>query len=482
LQAALNSGAGVVRMPEMKTCFSAAALTVPVNTSVVSDGNPRDNPTTGAIILCSNSVTTTCLTLSSGASGVSGAGGVGARGIAVGFSGAPAAGSIAIKVSTTFNASLLDVQAFNAAIGFEFVATGIYGISAHLLRVTTCQITDAHIVVDGWPELRGTQLRLGCNNDGVNSNDYIRLQNTLSGPSNAPNTVFIDNSQFNAGGAQVGCWLHFIGITSTRNEFNFTGNHIEAVNAAICSDAASTSVQRLMLTGNMFLDNSGSHDFFNLNSATAIGDWLFNGNQFNGWSGWTLAPASQINSLVATGNRWNGPSITITGVSNSTIDFEGNFYSGVTLNGSFASSIVKGVSTAGSLTNSASGVIEFPAKTAWTPSLKFGGAAVGMTYTTQTGSWQIIGKALILNFQIVLSAVGSSTGTATITGLPQTCANIASSAIYNSSMSTLGGAPIASMGGATINLYQDGASGVGTLSNSNFTATSTIHGTITCLQ
>jgi hypothetical protein len=480
LQAAFNSG-GVVRIPEMKTCLSLTALTVPASTSVVSNGNPTSNPPTGAIILCSNAVTTACLTLSSGTSGVSGAGGISARGIAVGFSGTPATGSIAIKVATTFNARLLDVQAFNANIGIEFVGTGGYGISANLLRVTTCQITDAHIVVDGWPELRGTQLRLGCNNDGVASNDYIRLQNTQGGSSNTPNTVTIDNSQFNVGGAQVGCWLHFIGITSTKNEFNFAGNHLEGVNAAFCSDATSTSINRLILTGNYFLDNSGTHNFFALNAASAVSDWTITGNQFNGWSGWTLAPSGQINALVATGNRWNGPSISITGVSNSTIDFEGNFYSGVTLNGSFAASIVKGISTGGSLTNSATGPIEFPSRTAWTPALQFGGAAVGMTYTTQTGSWQLVNKTLIYNFQIALSAVGSSTGAATITGLPQTCLNIGTAAIYNANMSGLGGAPIASSGGATVNLYQDGTGGIGALTNSNFTATSSIQGTITCL-
>jgi hypothetical protein len=104
-----------------------------------------------------------------------------------------------------------------------------------------------------------------------------------------------------------------------------------------------------------------------------------------------------------------------------------------------------------------------------------------MTYTTQTGSWQIVNKTLVYSFQITLSAVGSSTGTATITGLPQTCLNIGTSAIYNANMAGLTGSPLASAGGAPINLYQDGASGVTVLTNGNFTATSSIQGTVTCL-
>jgi hypothetical protein len=58
--------------------------------------------------------------------------------------------------------------------------------------------------------------------------------------------------------------------------------------------------------------------------------------------------------------------------------------------------------------------------TAWTPSLKFGGASVGMTYTTQAGLYVKNGPEVYITFRITLSAAGSSTGGATITGLPFT--------------------------------------------------------------
>jgi hypothetical protein len=54
----------------------------------------------------------------------------------------------------------------------------------------------------------------------------------------------------------------------------------------------------------------------------------------------------------------------------------------------------------------------------FTPSLEFGGAAVGMTYTTQLGLYRIVGNYVHGSVKIVLSAVGSSTGSAKITGLP----------------------------------------------------------------
>lgn len=54
----------------------------------------------------------------------------------------------------------------------------------------------------------------------------------------------------------------------------------------------------------------------------------------------------------------------------------------------------------------------------WTPALKFGGNSTGMTYSVQTGAYTRIGRQITITCLIVLSAKGSSTGVATITGLP----------------------------------------------------------------
>lgn len=54
----------------------------------------------------------------------------------------------------------------------------------------------------------------------------------------------------------------------------------------------------------------------------------------------------------------------------------------------------------------------------FTPVLKFGGAAVGLTYTTQAGSHTQIDDRVSGEIQIVVNAKGSSTGTITIEGLP----------------------------------------------------------------
>lgn len=53
-----------------------------------------------------------------------------------------------------------------------------------------------------------------------------------------------------------------------------------------------------------------------------------------------------------------------------------------------------------------------------TPTITFGGAAVGVTYGTQSGAWVRIGNLLFIECVLILTAKGSSTGEARIvTGL-----------------------------------------------------------------
>lgn len=56
----------------------------------------------------------------------------------------------------------------------------------------------------------------------------------------------------------------------------------------------------------------------------------------------------------------------------------------------------------------------------FTPVLAFGGASVGVTYSTQVGRYKKIGSRLIFQIRLVVTSKGSSTGNATITGLPFT--------------------------------------------------------------
>jgi hypothetical protein len=54
----------------------------------------------------------------------------------------------------------------------------------------------------------------------------------------------------------------------------------------------------------------------------------------------------------------------------------------------------------------------------FTPTIQFGGAAVGVTYTTQTGTYTRVGNIVFFSIILTLSNKGSSTGAAAIAGLP----------------------------------------------------------------
>ena len=54
----------------------------------------------------------------------------------------------------------------------------------------------------------------------------------------------------------------------------------------------------------------------------------------------------------------------------------------------------------------------------WTPTLAFGGQAVGIVYALQTARVIQVGRLVFVSCRIDLSNKGSSTGTATLGGLP----------------------------------------------------------------
>ena len=121
--------------------------------------------------------------------------------------------------------------------------------------------------------------------------------------------------------------------------------------------------------------------------------------------------------------------------------------------------------------------------TSWTPALLFGGAAVGMTFTTQVGRYARVGNLVKFEATLVLSAVGSSTGSATITGLPISTVSATGLVVpfpvilYSGSTITAGNQVYATMttASATINLYNHApTAAVAALTHANFGATTTL--------
>jgi hypothetical protein len=122
----------------------------------------------------------------------------------------------------------------------------------------------------------------------------------------------------------------------------------------------------------------------------------------------------------------------------------------------------------------------------WTPVLQFGGGTSGITYTTQTGIYtQSLASygPLVTELHIQLSSKGTSTGAATITGLPGNTVNYygTCSSPFNANMSALT-APLqgfTQLGTAAIQFDQQGATGTANVADTNFTNTSNIY--VNCL-
>lgn len=118
----------------------------------------------------------------------------------------------------------------------------------------------------------------------------------------------------------------------------------------------------------------------------------------------------------------------------------------------------------------------FTTKGTFTPVLKFGGGTTGLTYTTQTAQYLQVGKLIHFDIQIALSSKGSSTGAATITGLPFSSAQngFAGMCYFNNTAGNFASYTMGLIQGAGIQLNYALAGGVANLADTDFTNSATI--------
>lgn len=110
----------------------------------------------------------------------------------------------------------------------------------------------------------------------------------------------------------------------------------------------------------------------------------------------------------------------------------------------------------------------------WTPVITFGGASVGITYSTQTGSYTRQGNLVFYTFHITFTSKGSSAGTALINGLPFTSLNTNSQGTVRMNNVTFSGTNMSLQASATSIQPINGGSG---LADTAFTNTSELIGT-----
>lgn len=114
----------------------------------------------------------------------------------------------------------------------------------------------------------------------------------------------------------------------------------------------------------------------------------------------------------------------------------------------------------------------------FTPTLTFGGAAVGMTFTTQFGRYEKHGRTVLYRLYMALSAKGSSTGAAIIGTLPfvTDAGGIITGAVHGEALSSISGhlEAYVSGGGAQFTPKYLGTGTSSQLDNTNFNNNSEI--------
>lgn len=112
---------------------------------------------------------------------------------------------------------------------------------------------------------------------------------------------------------------------------------------------------------------------------------------------------------------------------------------------------------------------------AWTPTLSFGGASVGITYGTQTGKYTRIGNRVFFNLIIILTSQGSSTGGASISGLPFAAAEGVACSTLISDMSAVGTVPQSFANASAVDLYYQTTGANAQYTHGNFTNTAQLY-------
>lgn len=121
----------------------------------------------------------------------------------------------------------------------------------------------------------------------------------------------------------------------------------------------------------------------------------------------------------------------------------------------------------------------YEAQGSWAPDLKFGGQSAGIR-GTQIGSYWRRGKETHAEYQITLTSKGSSTGAATINGLPLATATHyggnCTLGYYDQMTAISSLSPYVPPGTSVISLAAPGLTGIRPLTDRNFTNTSTLYG------
>lgn len=368
---------------------------------------------------------------------------------------------------------------------YEGVITGVTNVGGGVVRLT---LSTPHpfsnglsVTVAGTTNYNGT---FTSTNSGTNTIDitaaYVSSQTGTVSSTSGSEAVRITNSIL----AECKTALVYTHPNAREPIIWFTNNHVNYRDNGLRIDGA----KLVTITGNHLYNQDAANDY----AGTSVDVFLKNASEYV-ITGNTLHYAGAVDRIgvfvesETTGEGDNGliSSNIFSGTfayavwlsANVTGAIVGpNIYSGI-----FATAIMNDVSTSNDIVD---GKTETTGT--WTPDLTFGGLAVGMTYGSRSGSYRIVGGVLHYEINITLTAKGSSTGIADIslpTGLPGVrtiqIGGQSSFPTY-SGMATIAGPSGRVTSAANLRLSNQGAAAISSITDANFTNTSsfTITGTL----
>ncbi|HWE98815.1 MAG TPA: hypothetical protein VG248_03375 [Caulobacteraceae bacterium] len=517
LTAAAAVGGEVLVDGGCKVGTSGAGVTIPPGATLGGASWQGANPAVGSQLICNNQAAYVCLTVS----GYSGSNGLLANGVhdlsIIGTGGTPVSGFIGLEYLAGYEVWGREIKVANAdtCILWKAGVPTSGGISFDGSRINAAQCKSHYLVFDGWPEARFNSVRLGDNGSGdYAATDAVLFKNTACTTSGCgPNGIVFTALQINPQNS-LGCafrWSSYGGGSGVGAEFKIAHSHVEwhtsGGTAVFCSDSTWTTLSNLVVDSTTFSLGSASVPLFAFNSATALVQDYFRGNNFGGCTGITLAPSPA--SGAAFSDVWFtdnfgcvAASFTSNGTGTNKLYSLHNNWNALTVAGAWDGAL-KSDDYFSTITDSATGNVYMtePQQT-WTPKLALCAAATfgcGTSAGTQTvwGRYQRTPSGgFMASFQVTMTGTVGGSGFAEIEGLPFTCASSQQSAAsggpatYQGGMVNMYGPLIFQMStvsGAPLMLFEPGAAS-GSQTNlvqipyANLSSTSTMAGTVSCAK
>jgi hypothetical protein len=340
----------------------------------------------------------------------------------------PATSTIGIRSNCGYNLWFENVMAENHGICWMFLSNISIGagISAHLTNCYSARATDAHIVVDSWPEVYWMSGRIGDDGSGDYScNTHVRCQGGLNNTAGGPNTVTFIGVQFNQGSNKTAHWWELVNLNGDipdidAGNFYAIGCHIEGVSSAyFYSDATWNIWPRI------FIDNCFFNDVipgFALNAATSLSEWRLTNNVF-ACSTFNIGPCEFDKFVMAGCHIIGSTTFNSNSVASEILVSDCYFDGALNIQGTnWGFCKIAGCVIDGGYTNSATaGVVLCDASNVsegdWTPTLTFGGASTGWAYSS-SGHWQREGRYITASYEFQITTKGTAVGIAEIGGLP----------------------------------------------------------------